>query len=71
MAKIASSFKCLLCNQPLNFPNDISIIEFTIILLQFYRNHELCESLGNKPNVEDTALKAKAIIKKGRKKKGE
>lgn len=48
MAKIASSFKCIICKQPLNFPQDVSITDFVILMLQFYKVHELCESLENK-----------------------
>lgn len=75
MAKIASSFKCIICNQPLNFPNDISIIEFVIILLQFYRTHDLCENLGKPKALEkeetgDT-VKQLRIKKKSRTKKGD
>lgn len=72
MAKIASSFKCLICNQPLNFPNDISIIEFVIILLQFYRTHDLCENLAKPKTLEKDKEQGKLRIKKkGRTKKGE
>lgn len=47
MAKISSSFQCMICKQPLNFPKNISIVEFTILMLQFWNNHELCEKSEN------------------------
>lgn len=59
MAKIASAFKCILCKEPLNFPNDISIVDFMILVLQFYKNHEVCEAAP--PVVEK---KIKAVVKR-------
>lgn len=65
MAKIASSFKCLICKNPLNFPNDISIIEFIVMLLQFYQTHEVCEQkLLKNPPITQADIKA---VKKRRK----
>lgn len=46
MAKVQSSFKCLICQEPLRFPADISIVDFTILFLQFYRDHDRCERLA-------------------------
>jgi len=43
MARIRSSFVCMICSQPLNFPNNIGVVEFLILILQFYNAHELCE----------------------------
>lgn len=45
MAKISSAFKCLLCEEPLRFPQDTDIVEFQILFLQFYRTHDRCEKL--------------------------
>lgn len=62
MAKINSSFQCMICKQPLNFPNDIGIIDFVILLLQFYKNHELCENLEpkkEKPEIKQAVRRKK------------
>lgn len=66
MAKIASSFKCLICKQPLNFPENIGIVEFIIIMLQFYKTHELCETLENRDfEKKDVKVKSKQRRKRG------
>lgn len=43
MARVKSHFKCMLCNQVLHFPKDIGIVDFMVLILQFYKNHEICE----------------------------
>jgi hypothetical protein len=40
MAKIASSFQCMVCKERCNFPNDISIVQFQMIFLKFYCDHD-------------------------------
>lgn len=45
MAQIKSHFKCQVCNEILKFPNDTNIVEFMIIMLEFYRTHDKCESI--------------------------
>ena len=45
MAKVSSSFKCVICKEPLNFPNNTGIVDFMILILQFYRDHDRCEKL--------------------------
>lgn len=45
MAKVSSYFKCLVCNHVLNFPDDTSIVAFTIAFLTFYRDHDNCERI--------------------------
>lgn len=59
MAKISSAFKCLICNQPLNFPNDTDITDFIILMLQFYKMHNLCENLSVKKDKVIQAAKRK------------
>jgi hypothetical protein len=54
MAQVASSFKCLICNETLKFPNDAGIVDFTISFLQFYKEHDRCETLKRK--LEDQRL---------------
>lgn len=49
MAKVASSFHCIICKQKLNFPNDTQIVDFIILILQFYKIHETCEGLVQAP----------------------
>lgn len=48
MAKIKSSFECLVCKQPLDFPNAIDIADFIVLFIQFYKIHNLCENLEKK-----------------------
>lgn len=48
MAKIKSYFRCMICEQPLIFPDDMGIIDFIIVILQFYKNHEICEIMSLK-----------------------
>lgn len=59
MAKIASSFQCVICQQYLNFGKDIEMTDFIILLLQFHKIHTLCEMLQSKPQLkpEDVVLK--------------
>lgn len=45
MAKVASSFKCMICQQRLAFPDNCQVIDFMILMMQFYRDHERCESI--------------------------
>lgn len=45
MAKVASSFRCLVCEENLKFPADFGIVDFTISFLQFYKDHDRCEQL--------------------------
>jgi hypothetical protein len=63
MAKISSSFKCILCKVTLHFPNDISIVDFIILILQFYKNHEICESQISMNSAEKVQEKKKRKIK--------
>ena len=58
MAKISSSFKCMLCKEPLNFPNNISIVDFMILVLNFYKTHDQCE-IDASQNKIDSKLKKK------------
>lgn len=67
MAKISSSFNCMICKNPLNFPNDIDITDFIIVLLQFYKTHEACE----KAPAQITSKKEISMKKTKRKKKGD
>lgn len=63
MAKIASSFKCMVCKQPLNFPKDTSIVDFVIMLLQFHKMHDLCENLGTQSSLPQKEQKTKKLKK--------
>ena len=49
MAKVSSHFQCMICKQRLNFPNNVEIVDFIILVLNFYKIHGLCESLEPKP----------------------
>lgn len=52
MAKLSSSFHCMICKQRLNFPPNIKITDFVILMLQFNNNHDLCENMENAPKLE-------------------
>lgn len=43
MARISSAFKCMVCEKKLEFPNNLQIVDFVILLLQFYKDHDICE----------------------------
>ncbi len=43
MAQIKSSLTFMICKKPLNFPNDIGVIDFMILMMQFYVENEKCE----------------------------
>lgn len=58
MAKISASFHCMICKQKLNFPDNLDIVEFMILILQFYKVHGLCESVQS--------IEKKEIKQKGR-----
>lgn len=68
MAQVASSFRCLICEENLKFPPDAGIVEFTISFLGFYKDHDRCEKL--KKQVEESAKAVEMKDKvKGKKKK--
>lgn len=74
MAQISSYFKCKLCNEVLKFPSDVSIVEFTISFLQFYRDHDRCESIMLKlkdQKINETSVKLPEIEEKLKPKEGE
>lgn len=62
MAKIKSSFECLICEESLNFPNSVEIADFVVLLIQFYKAHQVCERLEKKKtNVKKIATNNKEI----------
>lgn len=45
MAKLSLSCKCMVCKEPLQFPNNAGIVDVNILFLQFYVSHDKCEKL--------------------------
>lgn len=76
MSKVSSHFSCILCKQKLNFPPNTNITDFIILILQFYKNHEICEQAeianlaeAEKPIEENLGKVVEAPVKKNRGKK--
>ncbi len=44
MAAIKSSFACKICDVEMALPkNNLDMLDFIAILIQFYKNHDICE----------------------------
>lgn len=68
-AQISSNFSCMVCKQNLNFPNDLDITSFIILILQFYKSHGLCENLAKPATAAaEKPEKAKPSGRKNKKK---
>lgn len=65
MAKVSAAFQCLVCKSPLQFPQDIDIIQFMIHILQFYRVHEICD-VDNKAQPKAVVVAKKKRTQKGK-----
>lgn len=64
MAKVQSSFLCLICKQPLDFKDNIDIVDFMVMLLRFYKTHDLCENIPQPIMGKVSAKKPRAKPKK-------
>lgn len=53
MAKVACSFRCMICEDRLQFPDAIELSYFLILIQKFYEKHDLCEVVVT-PNVIQT-----------------
>lgn len=52
MAKIKTSFECMLCKENLQFPQNCSITQFLMHMLSFYEKHNVCENVNSEPKLE-------------------
>lgn len=51
----------MVCKQPLSFPNDIGIADFVVLMIQFYKIHDLCENLARQNTPAKKIVKKKGI----------
>lgn len=59
-----SSFQCKICKQSLNFQYAQGIVDFMVSLLQFYQEHDKCETLqANLSQLPQKAEKESVVTK--------